>query len=75
MKVVVESFEQKYGSLVTKAKVTLQTIDLATQIFKIKDQYERLVQSIEMMESASVHHQRSNASNPRTSLRKRHLQN
>jgi len=38
--------------LVTQAKDSLQTTGLASQLLKIKDQYECLVQLIETMESA-----------------------
>jgi len=38
--------------LVTQAKNSLQTPSLATQLHKIKDQYERLVNLIDIMESA-----------------------
>ena len=40
------------GILVTQAKISLQITDLATQLLKIEDQYEYLVEFIEMMESA-----------------------
>ena len=51
VKAIVESFEGS-GVLVTQAKGNLQTPGLATQLLKIKDQYECLVKLIEMMESA-----------------------
>ena len=40
------------GILVTQAKVNLQKYGLASQLVKIKDQYECLVKLIEKMESA-----------------------
>jgi len=40
------------GVLVTQAKNSLQTPSLATQLLKIKDQYECLVNLIDIMESA-----------------------
>ena len=46
-----ESFEES-GILVTQTKVSLQSTDFATQLLKIKDQYECLVELIETMESA-----------------------
>ena len=51
VKEIVKSVE---GSdiLVVEAKVNLQTADLATQLFKFKDQYECLVRLVETMESA-----------------------
>ena len=60
------------GILVTRAKVSLQTTGLATQLLEIKDQYDCLVKLIETMESGK-HHQRSGASNPGTCIRKRHF--
>ena len=51
MKVIEESLEEP-GILVTRPKVSLRTTGLATQLFKIKDQYERLVKRTETMESA-----------------------
>jgi len=48
---IVESFEGS-GVLVTQAKVSLQTTGLASQLPKIKDQYECLIKLIESMESA-----------------------
>ena len=46
-----ESFEES-GILATQAKVCMQITGLATQPFNIKDQYECLVEHIEMMEGA-----------------------
>ena len=51
VKAIVESFEES-GILITQAKVSLQTIGLATQFLKIKDQYKHLVKLIVIMESA-----------------------
>jgi len=51
VKSIVESFEGS-GVLVTQAKNSLQTSSLATQLLKIKDQYECLVNLIDIMESA-----------------------
>jgi len=51
VKSIVESFEGS-GVLVTQAKNSLQTPSLATQLLKIKDQYECLVNLIDIMESA-----------------------
>ena len=51
VKAIMESFEGS-GTLVTQAKVSLQTTGLATKLLKIKDQYECLVKHIETMESA-----------------------
>ena len=51
MKTIVESF-QGSGILVTQAKVSLHTAGLATQLLKIKHQYECLVKLIETTESA-----------------------
>ena len=50
MKALVESFK---GSdiLVTQARVSLQKIDLATQLLKIKNQYDYLVKLIKTMEN------------------------
>ena len=45
-----ESFEGS-GILVTKAKVFLQTTGLATQLLKIKVQYQFLVKLVETMKS------------------------
>ena len=50
MKAIVESFEGS-GIIVTQAKVSLQTTDIATKL-QIKDQYEYLVKLKEMIESA-----------------------
>ena len=51
VKAIVEGF---VGSavLVIQAKGSLETLGVATQLFKIKDQYECLVKLIKMMESA-----------------------
>ena len=46
-----ESFDGS-GVSVTQAKVSLQTTGLASQLLKIKDQYECLVKLIETKESA-----------------------
>jgi len=51
VKSIVESFEGS-GVLVTQAKNSLQIPSLATQLLKIKDQYECLVNLINIMESA-----------------------
>jgi len=51
LKAIVESFEGS-GVLVTQAKLCLQTTRLDSQLLKIKDQYECLVELIETMESA-----------------------
>lgn len=51
VKTIVEHFEGS-GILVTQAKVSLQTPDLAVQLLKIKQQYESLVSHIEALESA-----------------------
>ena len=51
VKAKVESFKES-NTIVTKAKVSLQATGLATQLLKIKDQYESLVNLIETMESA-----------------------
>ena len=51
MKAIVERFVG-CGILVTQAKVSLQKSILASQLLKIKDQYECLVKLIEKMESA-----------------------
>ena len=51
VKAIVESFEGS-GLLVNQAKGSLQTPGLATQLLKIKDQYECLVKLIDTMESA-----------------------
>ena len=51
MKAIVESFEGS-GILVIQARVSLPTIDFATQLLEIKDQYKCLVMLIETMESA-----------------------
>ena len=51
VKAIVESFE-KSGILVTQEKVSLQTNWLATQLLKIKDQFECLVKHIETIERA-----------------------
>jgi len=51
VKAIVESFEGS-GVLVTQAKVSLQTIGLASQLLKIKGQHECLVKLIETMGSA-----------------------
>ena len=51
VKAIVESFVGS-GILVTQAKVSLQKSGLASQLLKIKDQYECLVKLIEKMESA-----------------------
>ena len=51
VKAIVESFEES-GSLVIQSKLSLQTIDLATQLPEIKDQYKCLVKLIETTESA-----------------------
>ena len=48
MKAIVESFEGS-GILVTQTKASLQTTDIATQLFKIKG----LVKFMETMESAN----------------------
>ena len=50
-KAIVESFEGS-GVLITQAKGSFETPGLATQLFKIKAQYECLVKLIELMESA-----------------------
>ena len=46
-----ECFEES-NILVTQAKVNLQTAGLATQLLKIKDQYEILVYLLDTMERA-----------------------
>ena len=46
-----ENFEGS-GILVIQAKVSLQSTSIATQLLKIKDQYECLVKLIEGMENA-----------------------
>ena len=46
-----ESFEGS-GIFVTQPKISLQTTGIATQLLKIKDQYEYLVKVIITMESA-----------------------
>ena len=46
-----ECFEES-NILVTQAKVNLQTTGLATQLLKIKDQYEILVYLLDTMERA-----------------------
>jgi len=51
VKSIVESCEGS-GVLVTQAKNSLQTPNLATQLLKIKDQYECLVNLIDIIESA-----------------------
>ena len=51
VKAIVESFVGP-GILVTQTKVSLQKSGLASQLFKIKDQYECLLKLIEKMESA-----------------------
>ena len=51
MKAIVESFEES-GILVTQTKASLQTTDIATQLLKVKDQYECLVKLMETMKSA-----------------------
>ena len=51
VKAIVESFEG-CGTLVTHAKVGLQTTGLDTQLLKIKDIYECLVTLTETMKSA-----------------------
>ena len=51
MKTIVESFEGS-GILVPPAAISWQTTDLATQLFKIRDQYQRLFKIIVTMESA-----------------------
>ena len=51
VKAIVESFVGS-GILVTPAKISLQKSDLASQLLKIKDQYECLLKLIEKMESA-----------------------
>ena len=51
MKALAESFKRS-GILVTQARVSLQKIDLATELLKIKNQYDYLVKLIETMENA-----------------------
>ena len=51
MKAIVESFEGS-GILVTQARVSLLTTGLATQLLKIKNQYECLIKLIDTMKSA-----------------------
>jgi len=51
VKSIVESFEGS-GVLVIQAKNSLQTPSLTAQLLKIKDQYECLVNLIDIMESA-----------------------
>ena len=51
MKAIVENFEES-GFLVTQAKISLQTIGLATQLLKLKDQYQCLVKLMETVKSA-----------------------
>jgi len=51
VKAIVESFEG-FGVMVTQAKVSLQAIGLASQLLKIKDQYDCLVKLIETTEIA-----------------------
>ena len=55
VKEIVERLK-RFGIFVTLAKVSLQTNSLATQLLKIKDQYECLVKayaSVEMIKSAN----------------------
>ena len=52
VKAIVKSLEG-CGVLVTQAKVNLQTTCLATQLLKIKDQFECVVRLIETMKSAN----------------------
>ena len=49
MKAIVDEWP---GILVTQAKVSLQAIGLATQLPKIKEQYECLIKLAETMESS-----------------------
>ena len=51
VKPIVKNFEGS-GNLVTQAKAGWQTSGLATQLLKIKDQFECLVKLIETIESA-----------------------
>ena len=51
VKAIMKSFKASV-IFVTQAKFSLQTTDLATQLLKIKDQYECRVELIETMESA-----------------------
>ena len=51
VKAIVKSFEGS-DALAILAQVSLQTTGLATQLVKIRDQYECLVKIVEMMESA-----------------------
>ena len=52
VKAIVESLKVS-GILVTEAKVSLQATDMATQLFKVKDQYECVINLVETMESAN----------------------
>ena len=49
VKMIVESFEGS-GILAAQANASLETIGLATQLFKIKDQYECRVKLVETIE-------------------------
>ena len=69
VKVIVERFEGS-GISVTQTKVSLPTTDLATQLFKIKDQYKCLVKLIETVESTKYttkrHKQSKNLTSEKT---------
>ena len=53
VKTIVDSFEGLVFFAI-KAKVSLQTTGLATQLLKLKDQYQYLVKLIETIESANT---------------------
>jgi len=65
VKSIVESFEGS-GVLVTQAKNSLQRPSLATQLLKIKDQYECLVKSQRHNGKCKVHHKRSRVDDSRS---------
>ena len=73
VKTIVESFG-KSNVLITQANSSLERPRLATQLFKIRDQYECLVKMIKNEGKCKVNFKRSGAGNSKSLLWRRHLQ-